>query len=278
MDIQTDLHLHTTASDGRWTPDELVARVQQAGIGLFAVTDHDSLGGLAATAECIRGSGLRFLPGVELSSRLNGQSYHLVAYGFDADDPALKALVEANNTRLLNNSDEAVRLLRSSGYPISLDDYATYTWDRRRGGWKGLNFLIDRGFCRDVHSYFGELFGSELVHPAAGFPPPEDVIGVVQQAGGVVILAHPGAPSYNGLDTRQLDELVEVGLQGLECYSFHHSRAATRWFLDYCHSRDLLITGGSDCHGGFAGRALGMPPVHDDDLRLGILEEAIIAG
>lgn len=278
MDIRTDLHLHTIASDGRWTPEELVERVQQSDIGLFAVTDHDSLGSLAATAECIRGRGLRFLPGVELSARLNGQLYHLLAYGFDADDPALKALVGANNARLLNSSDEAVRLLRGVGYPISLDDYDAYTWDRRRGGWKALNFLIDWGFCRDVHSYFGELFSGELAHPEADFPPPEDVIAVVKQAGGVVILAHPGARFYNGLDTRRLDELVELGLQGLECHSFHHSRESTRWFKDYCRSRDLLITGGSDCHGGFADRALGVPPIYDGDLRLGILEEAIITG
>ena len=67
MELRTDLHLHTTASDGRWKPEDLVDAVRRAAIGLFAVTDHDALGGLAPTAELVRGSGLRFLPGVELS-------------------------------------------------------------------------------------------------------------------------------------------------------------------------------------------------------------------
>jgi predicted metal-dependent phosphoesterase TrpH len=277
MDIRVDLHLHTTASDGRWPPEQLIGEVQRSGIGLFAVTDHDSLGGLAETSEQVRGSGLQFLPGVELSARLNGQTYHLLGYGFEPADPDLVAFVEANNARLLGGSDDAIRLLAASGYPISLDDYATYTWDRRRGGWKGLNFLIDRGLCRDVHSYFGELFGGDLRHPEPDYPSPQKVIDVVYKAGGLVILAHPGAPFYNGLDTRRLDELVDMGLAGLEAYSFHHDEASTRFFLDYCRRRDLLVTGGSDCHGGFAGRALGVPPVSVSDLRLGELAGRLIA-
>lgn len=276
MDLRVDLHLHTTASDGRWTPEQLVAEVEQAGIGLFAITDHDSLGALASAAEAVRGSGLRFLPGVELSARLNGQLYHLLAYGFDGADRDLNAFAVTNEGRLLSASDDAVRLLAGAGYPISLDDYATFTWDRTRGGWKALNFLIDRGICCDVHSYFSELFADELAHPEADFPAPEVVIDVVRQAGGVVVLAHPGVNFYNGLDIKRLDELVEMGLQGLECYSFHHDAETTRLFLAYCRSRDLLITGGSDCHGGFAGRALGIPPVYAGDLRLGMLEECVV--
>ncbi|MFC2036928.1 PHP domain-containing protein [Chloroflexota bacterium] len=276
MDVQADLHLHTTASDGRWTIEQLVDRVQQAGIGLFAITDHDSLGALAPAVDRVRDSGLRFLVGVELSARLNGQAYHLLAYGFDPSNPDLNTFVRANNARLQSASDEAVQLLVEAGYPISLEDYDAYAWDRQRGGWKALNYLIDRGICRDVHSYFGELFTGSLTHPEADFPAPEEVITLAQQAGGVVVLAHPGAGFYNGLDTKRLDELVDMGLQGLECYSFHHDEETTRRFLTYCHSRHLLITGGSDCHGGFAGRTLGEPVVCTNDLRLGMLEEMVI--
>ncbi len=276
MDTWVDLHLHTTASDGCWTPEQLVEQVRRAGIGLFAVTDHDSLSGLARTAELVRGTGLRFLQGVELSARLNGQLYHLLAYGFDAADPDLKALVASNGAALARAGDDAVRRLMDAGWPISWDDYVGYTWDRARGGWKSVNYLIDRGFCRDVHGYFDELFGGELAHPEADFPPPDQVVAVARRAGAVVILAHPGVLFYNGLNVERLDELAEMGVQGLECYSFHHDEAKTRAFLDYCRSRDLLITGGSDCHGAFAGRSLGVPPVRTHELRLGALEEVLI--
>jgi len=276
MDVRVDLHLHSVASDGTWAPKELIAQVRGAGIGLFAVTDHDSLGSLAEVTDLARGNGLRFLPGVELSTRIDGQAYHLLAYGFDVSDPELNALAEDNNTRLLASSDEAVHLLKRAGYPIPLDEYGPYTWDRRRGGWKALNFLVDNGICRDVRGYF-EIFGNGLTHPQAEFPSPERVISVAQKAGGVVSLAHPGASFYDGAGIEQFDELVDMGLQGLECYSFHHDAAATRGYLDYCDSRNLLVTGGSDCHGGFAGRALCVPPVHASDLRLGELEERILA-
>jgi predicted metal-dependent phosphoesterase TrpH len=253
-----------------------VTEVQLAGIGLFAVTDHDSLGSLAHTADLVRGTGLRFLPGVEISTRLNGQVYHMLAYGVDPKNAGLRALVQDNEARLQDASDEGVRLLASAGYPISLDEYAEYTWDRQRGGWKALNFLIDRGFCQDVHDYFGRLFSGNLAHPEASFHPLEEVIAVARGAGGTLVLAHPGAAFYNGLDRARLDDLVSMGIQGLECFATYHNEATTQRFLDYCHSRDLLVTGGSDSHGGFAGRMLGLPPVYTSNLRLGSLEDQLV--
>jgi hypothetical protein len=88
-------------------------------------------------------------------------------------------------------SDE-VRRLVAAGYPISLEEYAQYTWDRARGGWKALNFLIEHGLCRDVPSYLGELFGDDVLHPDGNLPPPQEAIAVARGADGVVVLAHPG--------------------------------------------------------------------------------------
>jgi predicted metal-dependent phosphoesterase TrpH len=276
MGIRADLHLHTVASDGRWTPEELIDQVRGAGIGLFAVTDHDALGSLVQVTDLVKGSGLRFLPGVELSARVNGRTYHLLAYGFDVTDPALNELSKDNNRRLIASSDEAVELLHRVGYSFPLEEYENYAWDRRRGGWKALNFLVDHGICQGVRSYF-ELFDNGLAHPVAEFPHAQRVIATAQRAGGVVSLAHPGASFHDDIGTEQLDELVEMGLQGVECYSFHHDAVTTQGYVDYCQSRNLLVTGGSDCHGGFAGRALGVPPVHAADLRLGVLEERIVS-
>ena len=275
VNLRVDLHLHTTASDGRWPPERLVAEVRQAGIGLFAVTDHDSLESLAPTLRLVRGSGLNFLPGVELSSQWEGQWYHLLAYGVDGQDADFRAFVAANQARLRQVGDDAIALLVQAGWPIPLDEYETYTWDRRRGGWKALNFLLDYGFCADLPGYFA-LF-QEVGFPPTHFATPPEIVAAAQRAGGVVILAHPGAYFTNGLDRARLDRLIEAGVQGLECYSSHHDAARTGELVDYCRRRDLLITGGSDFHGGFAGRALGQPPLYLDDLRLGVLPEMVIS-
>ncbi len=276
MDERVDLHLHTTASDGRWPPKQLIEEVQKAGIELFAVTDHDSLGSVAEISELVRGSGLCFLPGVELSARLNGQVYHLLAYGFDTSDSGLVALVAENNARLTSADDVVVHLLADAGHPVSVDGYANYTWDRRRGGWKALNYLIDQGWCRDTRDYHAQLMRS-IDRPVPDFPRPEEIVSVVRRAGGIVILAHPGASFYNGLSVWQLDDLVQMGVAGLECYSFHHDEGMTRGFLGYCLDRNLLISGGSDCHGGFVGRSLGMPRIYSRDLKLGDLRDRAIA-
>lgn len=275
VDERADLHLHTTASDGRWTPEQLIDEVQQAGIDLFAVTDHDSLGSLAEIADRVRSSGLGFLPGVELSARVDGQLYHLLAYGFDPSHADLVTLAAENSARLNSADHDLIRLLIEAGFPIALEDYAAYTWDRRRGGWKSLNFLIDGGFCQGTRDYFDQLL-SDIARPEPDFPSVEKVVEVVQRAGGVVVLAHPGSRFYRGLDIRGLDQLVEMGVEGLECYACYHSDASTRQFVDYCQSRNLLSTGGSDCHGGFVGRSMGVPRVRVSELRLGGLEERVI--
>jgi predicted metal-dependent phosphoesterase TrpH len=275
MSVRVDLHLHTTASDGRWSPEQLIDRLRQKGVGLFAVTDHDSLGSLAETAKRVRGTGLKFLPGVELSAHLDGQVYHMLGYGFHPDDPALVEFVAANNALLNDTNDEIMSRLAGAGWPISLDEYASYSWDRHRGGWKSLNYLLDHGVCQDVLDY-NRLLG-EITHPEPGYPSPDQVSAVVQKASGTVILAHPGAYFRNHLDVQRLDQLVEMGIQGLECYTVHHDKACTECFLDYCRDRNLLVTGGSDCHGGLVGRSLGEPPVYVSELRLDGLMERLWA-
>lgn len=276
MDERADLHLHTTASDGRWPPEQLIDEVQRAGIGLFAVTDHDSLGSLIGISELVRGSGLSFLPGVELSARLDGQVYHLLAYGIDANDSDLVALVAENNAHLTSADDVVVHLLADAGYSVSVGEYETYSWDRRRGGWKALNYLIDQGLCRDTRDYFERLL-RDIDRPEPDFAPAEEIVSVVRRAGGVVILAHPGASFCRDLGAWQLDQLVKMGVAGLECYSFHHDEETTRGFVDYCLDRNLLITGGSDCHGGLVGRSLGVPLIYSRDLKLGGLRDRVIA-
>jgi predicted metal-dependent phosphoesterase TrpH len=269
--MRADLHIHTTASDGCWPPERVVAEVQERGIGLFAVADHDSVASVRPAETLALQAGLAFLCGVEISAVLDGRLFHVLAYGFDPDDPALASLLGENQARLLQTNEDVIHRLRAAGYQIDLDDYATYTYDRTRGGWRVLNFLIDRGLCTDVRDYFNTLTAG-LSLPLPPFPHPAEVISAIHQAGGVPILAHPGASlRHAGLTEGSLRPFLDLGIGGLECYTHYHDEATTRFCLDWCDRHDLLITGGSDCHGGFVGRELGVPVVDTDDLRLGDL-------
>jgi len=275
--MRADLHIHTTASDGRWTPKQVVQRVREAGIGLFAVADHDSVAHVLPTAEHARRAGVAFLPAVEISAQVNGTGVHILAYGVDPTHPDLNRMLEANAARLNWINEETLRRLAKAGYPVDLKAYAAYQHDPSRGGWKALNYLIDIGLCRDVYDFLERLFVDPIRPPSPDFPHPAEVADLVRAAGGLPVLAHPGMSlRQHGIDEKTLAPFLEFGIAGLECYSSYHDPQTTRACLTFCARHDLLITGGSDCHGGFAGRQLGIPPVDTKDLQLGPLEARIL--
>lgn len=273
--MRADLHIHTVASDGCWTPEQVVVEVQARGIGLFAVADHDSVASVRPAETLALQAGVAFLRGVEVSTSLDGHLFHMLAYGFELDNPAWLTLLRQNRAKLDRASEDTLHLLRAAGHAIDLGDYAGYEYDHSRGGWKALNFLIDRGFCTGVGDYFRNL----VAHLPSVLPPflhPAEAVIAIRRAGGVPILAHPGASlRHAGVTSETLRPFLDFGVAGLECYSCYHDEATTRFCLDWCARHGLLITGGSDCHGGFVGRELGVPPVDTAGLRLGELEDRI---
>ena len=271
--MRADLHIHTTASDGCWGPKRLVAEVQARSIGLFAVTDHDVIDNVSPVEALVRDAGVAFLRGVEVSSWSDEHYFHILAYGFETNAPAFFALLRENRAKMVESNREVVRGLITRGYPIDPGDFETYDYDQNRGGWKALNFLIDRGFCTGVRDYFGNLgIGPSRVFRT--FPHPAEVIAAIEKAGGVPVQAHPGATLKDvGVSAETLQPLLDFGIAGVECYHRYNDEATTRFCLDWCARHDLLVTGGSDCHGGFVGRELGVPAVNVIDLRLGELAE-----
>lgn len=272
--MRADLHIHTTASDGTWTPQEVVEHVQAAGIGLFAVADHDTLEGALAVADIVRRTpdAPRFLPAVEISTLLDGALVHILGYGVRPDHPSLNDLLRANRARLEWVNEETLRRMARAGYPVDLKAYTVYQNDPRRGGWKGLNFLIDSGLCRDVRDFFERIFVDPVRPPIPDFPHPAEAVAQIREAGGVPVLAHPGGSlRHLGPIEEALAPFLEFGIAGVECYTPYHSPETTARCRAFCARHDLLVTGGSDCHGAFAGRPLGVPPVTVDDLRLGPL-------
>ncbi|MCP4537037.1 MAG: PHP domain-containing protein [Chloroflexi bacterium] len=274
--MRTDLHIHTIASDGCWTPERVCVEVQARNIGLFAVADHDSVASLSSAKALAQEAGLAFLNAVEISSLLGQEIFHILAYGFDPNHPAMALLLRENQTKLNQFNEDILHHLVAAEYEIDLDNYASYQYDPTRGGWKVLNFLIDCGLCTDVNDYFRNLIAKlPVIWPL--FPHPAQAIAAIREAGGVPIMAHPGASMRReGISEEKLNRFLDFGIAGLECYSNYHDEAMTRFFLDWCARYDLLITGGSDCHGGFVGRELGIPIVDTADLRLGKLTEHII--
>ncbi len=274
--MRTDLHIHTTASDGCWTPEQLINGISKQGIQLFAVTDHDSVDNVLATEALSHTIPAYFIRGVEMSTTFQGAMAHILGYRIDPKYPPLLDALFENRSRLESVDDKDIQKLIELGYPIKYSDYLSYNYDRTRGGWKSLNFLIDQNLCHGPTDFFDNI-RSQIDHQWPTFLPLKIVINIIRDAGGIPLLAHPGAslPSDNIEDS--LDLFYDQGIEGVECYAQYHDEKLTELCLRWCKRKGLLITGGSDYHGGFVNRILGKPILdHELDLNLGsILPQAL---
>ena len=275
MAVRADLHIHTTASDGTWTPKELVEQVQSCGLGLFAVTDHDSVANVAETARFAKQAGLQFLPAAEICSTKGELSFHILGYGLDITNKPLLELL-AHNEALLEQKDvDSIHLLARDGWAVDEKEFAGYTYDRRRGGWRALAYLIDKGLCTGVSDFFQRIFTPEHDLGFPEFPSIAEVIATIHGASGVALCAH-AASGFHGPGLEKVMDLLRVEkFDGFECYHSNHSEEGTQRLLAHCAKHKLLISGGSDCHGTFVpGRNLGEPYVDTQMLNLGDLIHA----
>jgi predicted metal-dependent phosphoesterase TrpH len=244
-----DLHLHTTASDGRLTPTELVGRVTAAGIRVLAVTDHDTTDGIEeAAAEAAR-HGADLVPGIEITAVDRGRDVHMLGYFFDREDPGLaQFLVTQRATRIERIADMAARL-DQLGMPV---DVRPLLEEARRRNSKSIGrpwlalAMIDAGYVTTTREAFDRWLG----HGCPAFveragPSPQAVIDIVHRAHGLVSLAHPGRTRID----EHLPALRDAGLDALEAFHSDHDEAAARRYAQLAVRLDLLVTGGSDFHG-----------------------------
>jgi predicted metal-dependent phosphoesterase TrpH len=273
--VRVDLHIHSTASDGRWYPEQLVEQVAQTGIGLFAVADHDTVDSVRPAEHLAVERGLSFIRAVEINATIEGQNVHILGYGITPEDPGLQELLTYNRDKMHEVDRRSIQKLIDAGYAVSHEACEAYENDPSRGGWKALNYLIDEGICSGVKDFFGRLFAGDMAIQFPDFCAPDEVVRTIHGAGGIAICAHPSFAIRNSNETL-LDKLVDCGVAGLECYSPYHEADAIVRFVQFCRERGLLITAGSDCHGGFVDRALGQPEAYLEDLEIGPLAEMIV--
>ena len=244
-----DLHLHTTASDGRLTPTELVALAAASGVRILAVTDHDTTDGFdEAAAEAAR-RGLVTVPGIEITAVDNGCDVHMLGYFFEPFEESLvQFLIKQRATRIARIIDIAARLARL-GLPVDVQPLLD---DARRHSNKSIGRpALARAMIAAGHvATTNEAFDKWLGQGRAAFvervgPSPEEVIGTLHRAGGIASLAHPGRTKIDG----RIAALREAGLDAIEAYHSDHDAAATDTYLALARGLDLLVTGGSDFHG-----------------------------
>ncbi|MCL9846479.1 3',5'-nucleoside bisphosphate phosphatase [Ralstonia solanacearum] len=268
--INADLHCHSTVSDGLLAPREVAARAAAHGVTLWALTDHDEVGGQAAAREAAESLGMDYLPGVEISVTWAGRTLHIVGLGIDPDDAALvQGLARTRSGRSARAEDmaEALGKLGIHGAYEGALSYAGNPDMISRTHF--ARFLVEHGHCRDI----AEVFDRYLGDGKPGFVPhrwarPADAIGWIRGAGGVAVMAHPGRYTLTLLEHEALfDEFKDLGGEGVEVITGSHTPDQYARYADVARRYGLLASRGSDFHGPGEGRVeLGELPSLPDNL------------
>lgn len=244
-----DLHMHTTASDGRLTPADLIDRVAAAGLTTIAVTDHDTAGAVDEATRLAAARGIRVVPGIEITAVDEGRDVHMLAYFIDHRDATLDAFLVRQRALRIDRVREIGERLAAHGVAVDVD--ALIERARSRPGtaigrpWLA-RALVRTGHVLSVSEAFERWLGQgqPAFVPRSG-PTPFDVVDLVHAAGGVVSFAHPGVTQKDAL----LGPLAEAGLDAIEIHHSDHAPDVRERYRTLAESLGVATSGGSDFHG-----------------------------
>lgn len=241
-----DLHTHSTWSDGVESPAKVVEHALDRKLSALALTDHDTLKGLAQARDRAAGSELEIISGVELSSARGDFEIHILGYFFDEENSELLEQLESFRSIRRERAVSMVNRLQKMGIHVEVED----VFRRARGNTVGrphiAEAMLDSGHVSSLEDAFRRYLGNggPAWVPKPAFTP-EDAIGLVRRAGGVAVIAHPATIGRDDL----IADLVKAGLVGLECIHPKHDRMTQDRYEKVALELGLVATGGSDCHG-----------------------------
>ena len=266
-----DLHIHSVYSDGSLTPAEIVRIARANNVELISVCDHNEVRGTLECAPLARAAGLRYIPGVEIDAMHEGADIHILCYGADLSNVALLGCIRHARIILDEMSTELLRRMRKDYPRMSLEEYEAFVHNPSRGGWKMLQYLHAKGVTPDLKAGFPLYERYGVTYADAGFDSAGEIIDAIHAAGGRAVLAHPGVVFPTGRLTQFeqcVEDAMDLGLDGIECYYVRHSAGITRSCLDICARHDAMITAGSDCHGAFNHNEIGQTRTPVEQLAL----------
>ena len=248
-----DLHTHTTASDGTVAPDALVADAAAAGIGLLAITDHDTLAAWETARDAAQSHGVALIPGVELSSAGAPGKCHLLGLGFDPDDVPLRDTLARLSASRAERNRHLLARLNALGVPITDAEVRA----QAPGGFNVgrplfAAALVARGAVLDTATAFRKYLADHAAaYVGRDSLAPEEAIRLIHAAGGLCFLAHPyqvRLAQQESIATR-FRALRALGIDGIEAYYSTHTPAQEDALLRLAEKEGALVTGGSDFHG-----------------------------
>lgn len=248
-----DLHIHTNKSDSTFSPEEVVRYAAKCGLSAIAITDHDSVEAIPLVNEYTSQYGIEVIPGVELSSDANGEEVHILGYYIDFKKEwfldRLQFLRETRTKRAL----QMIGKLNELGLKITIQDVLNISGEGAIGRMHIARALLERKYISAIAEAFQKYIGKGRYAYVKKYRiTPREAIDMVDKLGGISVLAHPQIMNIDSI----IPIMIKQGLQGIEVYHSDHTHEGEEKYLAMTRSYNLLVTGGSDCHGIGKGKVL----------------------
>lgn len=265
-----DLHIHSCYSqDGEYTPAELVQMCIDAGISIMAITDHNCVKGAQAAIEIVKGKQLDCYPAIEIDCTYRNINFHVLGYGIKLASPDFEAIEQNVRKQCAHASKKSLRLVNKMGFDLAEEEMKEITsggyWSEN---WTGEVFAeallknkkyLENNILRPyreggnrsdnpyVNFYWDYCSQGKPCHVGMTYPDMRDVIDIIHRNNGKAVLAHPGINLHGNFD--MIDQLIPLGIDGIEAYSSYHSPEIAQWFLMKARQYGVFVTCGSDFHG-----------------------------
>ena len=246
--MKVDLHIHTSFSDGAFSPEKIVDTAIDAELGAIAITDHDNVLSYRIAQEYAKDKSLEILPGVEINTIYKGYEVHILGYFMDLNNNDFQKLIKSQQQARVKQTKEIIALLnKKAGIKITLDSIISQV---AQGGSIGRPHIAKAitnvgGTSSVIEAYNKYINDDSNVYVQRKTVTPFEAVEVIYEAGGIPVFAHP----YDvDIADKLIKEMMNFGLRGLEAYHRKHSPAIIEYFSTLAEKYGLIITGGSDFH------------------------------
>lgn len=251
MSSKIDLHMHSTASDGTDTPEQLVEKVKATGIQIFALTDHDAVAGVKTLTGKVPND-IMFIPGIEFSCRMDSGKCHILGFDCDIDHPAFREALEEGVSLRKAKLEKRIEDLYKRGMCFKDHELDKLRQMPSVGKPHLAKLLVEHGHAANISTAISEIINRCPSHNSRIAA--KIAVTAILASGGIPVWSHPlGGEGEKEIASKQFDtmlnELIEYGLMGMECFYSKYSLIKCQELASVAREHNLLISGGSDYHG-----------------------------
>ncbi|MDW8113688.1 MAG: PHP domain-containing protein [candidate division WOR-3 bacterium] len=246
-----DLHIHTIFSDGLYSPEEVVRKAKELGFSAIGIADHDAVAGIEEAMKIGEKLGIEIIPACEFSCVMEDKDIHILGYLLDYKNSTLKSFLKKVQDKRIERAEKIIGNLSKQGIKIELKRVLEIAKNGTVGRPHIAQALLEEGYVSNIEEAFMKFIG---YHCPAYVPKmeisPNEALQLIKDFKGIPVLAHPISYDFEKI----IFPLIKMGILGIEVYHPEHTEYHIHYFLEIAKKYNLLITGGSDCHGGRKGK------------------------